>query len=413
MISQHQPIKIGIIREGRIPTDKRTPLTPRNCVELKEIYPQLQIVVQPSKIRTILDEEYKALKIPLQEDLSDCDYILGIKQVPASELIEGKTYFFFSHTIKKQPENQKLLREILKKKCTLIDYECIKDFKGNRLISFGHFAGLVGAYNTIKTYGHRYRLFDLKPAHLCFDYAEMRSYFKKVKLKPIKIALTGGGRVANGAMQVLDQMRIKEVNLYDFTDKVFSHPVYCQIHSEHFNVKKGTNFFDKKDFFKNPAGYVSTFFELAKKADILMACAYWNAQAPKLFTKEQMRSSEFNIKVIGDITCDVAGSIPSTLKSTSIDNPVYDYNPFSEDLEVPYSSDKNVTVMAIDNLPCELSRDASEDFGKQLINKVFPLIFGTDKNIIIEKATIAKDGTLTSLFEYLSEYVSEGSKSII
>jgi saccharopine dehydrogenase (NAD+, L-lysine-forming) len=397
-------IKIGIIREGRIPTDRRTPITPRNCVELKELYPNLEIVVQPSKIRTILDEEYKALGIPIQEDLTDCDYIFGIKQVHPSELIEGKTYLFFSHTIKKQPDNQKLIIEILRKKCTLIDYECIKDPKGNRLTSFGYFAGLVGAYNTILTYGHRYRLFDLKPAHLCFDYAEMRSYFKKVKLKPIKIALTGGGRVANGAIQVLTQMKIKEVNLNDFINKEYSNPVYCQIRSEHFNVKRGTNFFDKKDFFKNPELYTSTFFEFAKKADILMACAFWNPKAPKLFTKEQMRSSDFHIKVIGDITCDVGGSIPGTLKSTSIDNPVYDYNPFSEDLEVPYSNERNVTTMAIDNLPCELSRDASEDFGRQLINRVFPLLLHHDEENIIENATIAKSGSLTEKYGYLKDY---------
>lgn len=393
--------KIGIIREGRIPIDRRTPLTPRNCMEIKELYPDLQIVIQPSKIRTILDEEYKALKIPLQENLSDCDYIFGIKQIPVSDLIHGKTYFFFSHTIKNQPENKKLLTEIINKKCTLIDYECIKDAKGNRLISFGYYAGLVGAYNIIKTYGLRYRLFDLKPAYLCFDYAEMRSYFKKVKLKPIKIALTGGGRVANGAMEVLKNMRIKEVNIHDFKHKVFSTPVFCQIHSEFFNVKKDSNFFDKKDFHKNPNSYMSTFFQFAKHADILIACAYWNSEAPVLFTKEQMRNSDFKIKVIGDITCDVMGSIPSTLKSTSIDNPVYDYNPYLEDLEVPYSSEENITVMAIDNLPCELSRNSSDDFGKQLIDKLFPLILSEDQENIIENATIVKNGLLTEKYSYL------------
>ena len=338
-----------------MPIDKRTPLTPKNCIELMKVYPQLEIVVQPSKIRTILDEEYTSLKIHLQEDLSDCNLIMGIKEVPYSELIEGKKYMFFSHTIKKQPSNKKLLQEIIRKKCTLIDYECLKDSKGNRIVSFGYFAGLVGAYNTIKTYGHRYRLFDLKPAYLCFDYAEMRSYFKKVKLKPVKIAVTGGGRVVFGALNVLEQLKVKEVNINDFINKIFNYPVYCQLHSEHFNVKKGTQFFDKKDFYKHPNLYNSTFLEFAKVADILLACAYWNPNAPKLFTKAQMKTDDFKIKVIGDITCDIGGSIPSTLKSTSIDNPVYDYNPISEELEVPYSNEGNVTVMAIDNLPCELS----------------------------------------------------------
>ncbi len=397
-------MKIGIIREGKIPIDKRTPLTPKNCIELKGLYPQLEIVVQPSKIRVILDEEYKALKIPLQEDLSDCDYIFGIKEIPAAELMEGKTYFFFSHTIKKQPANQKLLQAVIAKKCTLIDYECVRDSKWNRLVSFGFIAGMVGAYNTIKTYGHRYRLFDLKPAHLCYDYAEMRSYFKKAKLKPVKIALTGGGRVAQGALQVLEHLKIKQVNVNHFLTKTFSYPVFCQIHSEYFNVKKGTNFFDKKDFYKNPHLYESHFFNFAKQADILLACAYWNPQAPQLFTKAQMRSSDFKIKVIGDITCDINGSIPSTLRSSSIDNPVYDYNPFSEDLEVPYASERNVTMMAIDNLPCELARDASEEFGKQLIDIIFPQLYNNDKEEILNNATITSNGLLKPNYDYLSDY---------
>ncbi|MFN0050407.1 MAG: NAD(P)-dependent oxidoreductase [Cytophagales bacterium] len=398
-------MKIGIIREGKVPIDKRTPFTPQNCVSLKEAFPKLEIVVQPSKIRIILDEEYKALKIPLQEDLSDCDYIFGIKEIPIAELIDGKSYFFFSHTIKKQPANKKLLKAIIEKNCTLIDYECIRDEKGNRLVSFGYYAGIIGAYETIKMYGHRYRQFEIKSASLCFDYAEMRSYFKKAKLKPIKIALTGGGRVAEGAMQVLNQLKIKQVNIYDFLNKTFTQPVFTQIHSEHFNVKKGTQFFDKKDFYKNPEKYESHFFEFAKQADILLACAYWHPKAPLLFTKAEMRSDDFRIKVIGDITCDINGSIPSTMRSSSIDNPAYDYNPFSEDLEVPFSAEKNITVMAVDNLPCELARDASHSFGIQLISHVIGELINNEKSTVIKNATIASEGCLTEKYQYLSDYV--------
>lgn len=397
-------MKIGIIREGKVPIDKRTPFTPQNCVLIKEMYPEIEIVVQPSTIRIILDEEYKALKIPLQEDLSDCDFIFGIKEIPPTELIANKTYFFFSHTIKKQPVNQKLIKKIIEKKCTLVDYECMRDEKGNRLVSFGHYAGVIGAYETIRMYGHRYRLFDIKPAQLCFDYAEMRSYFKKVKLKPIKIALTGGGRVANGAIQILNQIRIKQVNIYDYLNKTFNQPVFAQIHSEHFNVKKGTNFFDKKEFYKHPEKYESSFFEFAKQTDILLACAYWNQKAPLLFSKAEMRKNEFRIKMIGDITCDINGSIPSTMRASSIDNPVYDYNPFSEDLEVPFSSEKNITTMAVDNLPCELARDASHNFGIQLINMVLPEMLKKEMSAMIANATIVKDGKLTSKYEYLSDY---------
>ena len=398
-------IKIGIIQEGKIPIDKRTPLTPQNCVELMEKYKNLQIVVQPSKIRIFLDEEYKALKIPIQNDLSDCDYIFGIKEIPKSEIIENKTYLFFSHTIKKQPENKTLLQTLANKKCTLIDYECVKDEKGNRLISFGYFAGIIGAYNTIKSYGHRYRLFELKPAHLCFDYSELRSQFKKIKLKPIKIVLTGGGRVAKGAVEVLSQMRIKEVNKYDFENKDFTYPVFTTAHSEYIYRKKGKQFFDKKEFYKKPELYESFFKQYYSKADVFIACAYWNPLATPLFKKEDMRKSDFKIKIIGDITCDLNGSIPSTIRTTSIDNPVYDYNPFNEELEVPYSSEKNISVISIDNLPCELARTASEDFGKQLINELFPKLMSDNNDSIIEKSKILVDGILSENFEYLREYL--------
>lgn len=400
-------VKIGIIQEGKIPIDKRTPLTPQNCVELMEKYPFLQIVVQPSKIRIFLDEEYKALKIPIQADLSDCDCIFGIKEIPKSEILENKTYVFFSHTIKKQPANRLLLKTLAKKNCTLIDYECIKDEKGNRLISFGYFAGIIGTYNTIKTYGLRYRLFDLKPAHLCFDYAELRNQYKKIKLKPIKIVVTGGGRVAKGAIEALSQMKIKEVNKFDFENKEFTYPVFTVAHSEYIYKKIGKQFFDKKEFYSKPNFYESTFSQFYTKADIFIACAYWNPEAPALFTKEEMRMSDFKIKIIGDITCDLNGSIPSTIRTTSIDNPVYDYNPFSEDLEVPYSSDRNISVMAIDNLPCELARTASEDFGKQLIKDFFPHLFNVQSDDILEKSTILKSGRLTKNYEYLSDFLEE------
>ncbi len=402
-------MKIGIIREGKIPIDKRTPLTPMQCVMLMKTYPGLQIVVQSSKIRTILDEEYKALKIQIVENLDDCDYIFGIKQIPVGEILPNKKYLFFSHTIKKQAENQKMFLTLAQKGCTLIDYECIKNTNGDRLIAFGYFAGIVGAYNTIKTYGHRYRLFDLKPAHLCYDYAEMRSFYKiiKPKLKPIKIVLTGGGRVADGAMEVLDQMKIKKVNIEPFLDQMYDHPVYTQIRSEHYNIRNNTNVFDKKEFYKNPERYSSAFLKFAHNADMLIACAFWNPLAPRLFTPEQMQDSAFRIKVIGDITCDIDGSIPSTLRSTSIDNPVYDYNPTTKDLETPYTSEQNITTMAIDNLPCELSRDASQDFGSQIIKHLFPLIMTEDKDNILSNATILSNGVLNPYYEYLSDYLSK------
>lgn len=397
-------LRIGIIKEGKIPVDKRVPLTPKKCVEALQEFPEMEIAVQPSDIRCFTDAEYRELHIPLQQDLSDCDVLMGVKEVPVEQLIPNKTYMFFSHTIKQQPHNAKLLRAVLDKNITLIDYELLKNKQGQRVVAFGRYAGIVGAYNGMLAYGKKHRLFELKPAYLCHEMEDMQEEYFKVKLPPIKIAVTGGGRVAGGAMEVLDKMGIRKVSVFDYLYKQFTEPVYAQLHSGDYNARPDVEVWDSPDFYANPHLYKSTFRKFTKVTDLLMACAYWDPRAPKLFTEADARQPDFKINTIADITCDVNGSIPTTKRSTTIPNPTYDYNPATGEIEQAYARLENITVMAVDNLPCELPRNASRDFGRQLIDSVFPHFFNNDAENVLEQATIARAGKLTAPFLYLQAY---------
>ncbi len=402
-------IKIGIIKEGKIPVDKRVPLTPKKCVEALQAFPEMEICVQPSTIRSFTDAEYAELGIPLEEDMSHCDILLGVKEVPVEQLIPNKTYFFFSHTIKKQPHNAKLLRAILDKHITMIDYETLTDAQGQRLVAFGRYAGIVGAYNGILAYGRKWNLFNLKSAHLCHEMEDMQEEYFKVKLPPIKIAITGGGRVAGGAMEVLDKMGIRKVSVFDYLYKQFTEPVYAQLHSGDYNTRPDVEVWDSPDFYANPHLYKSTFRKFTRVTDLLLACAFWDPRAPKLFTEEEARQPDFKINTIADITCDVNGSIPTTRRSSTILEPVYDFNPKTEELEPAYSNPENITVMAVDNLPCELPRNASRDFGRHLIDNVSPHLFNGDAEGVLERGTIAKAGKLMPRFSYLQEYADSAA----
>jgi saccharopine dehydrogenase (NAD+, L-lysine forming) len=399
-------LKFGIIKEGKVPVDKRVPLTPKKCVEALQEFPGMDIVVQPSAIRCFSDDEYQELNIPLKEDLSDCDILMGVKEVPIDQLIPDKTYLFFSHTIKKQPHNSSLLRAVIDKNITLIDYETLKSADGQRVVAFGRYAGIVGAYNGILTYGKKHKLFDLKPAYQCHEMEDMQEEYFKVKLPPIKIAVTGGGRVAGGAMEVLNKMGIKKVSVFDYLYKQYTEPVYAQLHSGDYNVRPDVEVWDSPDFYANPHLYKSTFRKFTRVTDLLLACAYWDPSAPKLFTEVDTREDDFKIDTIADITCDVNGSIPITKLATTIPDPAYDYNPNTGGIEQAFSTPENITVMAVDNLPCELPRNASRDFGRLLIDNVLPHFFNEDEYGVLERATIVKGGKLTSGYSYLQDYVN-------
>jgi alanine dehydrogenase len=399
-------IKIGLIREGKVPPDKRVPFTPQQVEEIMQRYPQAEVICQSSEHRCFNDSEYKALDIQVKENLSECDILMGIKEVPINELIPNKTYLFFSHTIKKQPYNRKLLKAVLKNNIRLIDYEALKDSQGNRLVAFGRFAGIVGAYNGLWTYGKRYRLFNLRRAYECFDINDLKLEVRKIKLPPVKIILTGAGRVAKGAMETLDTAGIRKVKPAEFLSRTYDEPVYVQLSSADYHQRINGGHFNRDEFHKHPENYKSIFSDFTRVADILLAGAYWNPKAPALFTSDDMKSPQFTIKVIADITCDIMGSIPSTKKASTIPDPLYDYDPICDEIKKPLSSESNITVMAIDNLPCELPRSASEEFGRDLIDKILQPLLTDDNEGIIRRGTITEHGSLTPHFQYLEDYVN-------
>lgn len=394
----------GLLREGKVPPDKRVVLSPNQCKSLVENTLNIAICVQESEVRAFKNEEYLKNGLKVMSDVSKCDVLLGVKEVPIAELIPNKTYLFFSHTIKEQPYNRKLLQAILEKNIRLIDWETIRDANGNRLIGFGVYAGIVGAYNGFRAWGSKHKSFDLKPAHLCYDKKEMYSELKKLNLPAIKIVLTGEGRVAQGAVETLDAAGIKRVDEIDFLSKKFNEPVYTQISIESYYTSKNGQTFKRADFYKNPQDYQSTFMRFAKHANMYIAGHFYGEGAPFLFTREDAKKEDFNIKLVADISCDIDGPVASTIRPSTIDSPFYGYDRYNE-IECDFLHPDAIAVMAVDNLPCELPIDASVSFGEQFINNVLPHFLNNDKNAILKNACIAENGKLSARFEYLQKYV--------
>jgi len=398
-------IKIGLIREGKIPPDKRVAFTPLQAQEIEQRFPNVKIICESSDIRCFKESEYQKVGIAIG-DVSECDILVGIKEVPIKNLLEEKTYLFFSHTMKKQPYNKRLLQEVLRKKIQLIDYEALKDVQGNRLVAFGRFAGIVGAYNGLWVYGNRFKKYSLRRAFECFDINDLKLEIRKVKLPPLKIILTGAGRVAKGSMETLDTAGIRKINANDFLTQTFKEPVYVQLSSADYHVRKEGGNFNREEFHLHPERYKSNFTKFTNVGDILMAGAFWNPKAPVLFTREDMLNKQFKIKIVADITCDINGSVPCTKKPSAIPDPIYDYDPTTDSTMPPLSNQNFITIMAVDNLPCELPRSASEEFGRDLIDKILRPLLTKDIGGIIERGTIAKKGSLTNTFSYLQDYIN-------
>lgn len=401
-------INIGIIREGKTPPDFRVPLSPEQCKQLQDTYPQVRVTVQTSPIRCFSDQTYLDQGLAVQEDLSHCDILLGVKEVPKEQLIPNKTYLFFSHTIKKQPYNRALLQEILNKQIRLVDYEVLKDAQNKRIIGFGRYAGIVGAYNGFLTYGLQTKSFELKPAHLCHDRKEVESELKKVKLPSnFHCVLTGFGKVGHGAREIISLLPIKEVSAESFLNDTHDQPVFTHLDTHQYFARKADSGFDKADFYANPENYKSNFEAFAQVADMYIPCHFWSAKSPLILTQDMLRSAQNRIQLVADISCDIAGPIACTIRPSKIGNSYYGYDP-QTGLEVPFDQTGAIAVMAVDNLPCELPKDASIDFGKQLLNNVFPTLLGEDPDQIIYRASeTTADGQLNEPFLYLQDYLNE------
>jgi len=399
------PLKIGIIRETKSPPDSRTPLTPSQCQKAQHLFP-IELVIQPADFRCFSNEEFTQAQLHIEENITNCEVLLSIKEVKPETLLPHKTYCMFSHTIKEQAHNRKLLQTILQKNIRLIDYELITDEKGNRLIAFGHFAGMVGAHNALFTYGQRTQLFALPRLKDLKDYTEAKSIYTQIQFPPVKIVVTGTGRVGKGAIQVLLDMGIAQVSKEDFLTKTFNFPVFCSLKTEDYFVDPLGQPIQKEAYHLNPEGYQSRFLPFAATADIFINCIFWDNRAPKFFEFEDMSKPDFAIKVIADVTCDIAplSSIPSTLRASTIPDPVYGFDPKLQKEIAPYLP-HGIDVMAIDNLPNELPRDSSEAFGEQVLKYLIPEFLKEKESPLLERATIAKDGKLTPLFEYLQRFV--------
>ena len=399
-------LRVGILRETRNPPDRRVPLTPPQIILLEENYPNVEFFVQPSDYRCYANEEYEYLDIPMREDLRDCDILMGVKEVDKRTLIPGKTYLFFAHVAKKQPHNQEMFREMANKNISFIDYEYLTTDNGQRVVAFGRHAGIVGAYNGLRARGIKTNKFKLKPAYQCRDLDEMWAGLRLIELKPgLKILLTGDGRVAQGAMETLRVANIEQVSPDDYLNRIFDVPVFCQIGPEYYTRHKEGKKFNFSHFTKFPQEYESTFLPYSTVTDILITGHFWDPRSPVFFSKEDMKKPEFRINVIADISCDINGPIPSTLRATTISDPFYAYNPYIEIEEVAFSRLTNVTVMSIDNLPGELPRDASLEFGKQMINSVLHDLLSGIESPMIQKARILENGKLAPGYAYLNDYL--------
>ncbi len=395
-------LTIGLIREGKVPQDNRVALTPAHCKWLHMHFYDVRVVVQHSEKRCYTDKEYERAGVEVTEDLSNCNLLLGIKEVPVDMLLEGKRYMFFSHTKKLQPANQKLFKALLDKKATLIDYECLEHEDGTRIIGFGFFAGIVGAHNGMMAYGNRTGAFKLQRVGSVNSFQKLIHTYFGLKLPNIKIAVTGTGRVAHGVLEIMNLLGIHEVEPDEYVEKEFTYPVYVHLKGIDLYAHKETGKYNRNDFHANPQAYNCRFKEYLAHTDILMNGIYWEKNIPRLFEIEDLQRTDFRLQTIADITDDRNGSVPCNLGDSTIDEPVYGVNRKSLERTAPYVPD-SVDVMAVGNLPNELPRDASRYFGEQMIKFVLNDIRQGGSRVI-EQATLINEGKLTEPYLYMKDY---------
>tara|TARA_Y100001968_G_C19427844_1_gene755371 strand:+ start:501 stop:1694 length:1194 start_codon:yes stop_codon:yes gene_type:complete len=397
-------MKIGLLREGKNPPDKRVPFSPVQCKYIMNNFDNISIYIQPSDYRCFSDLNYQKNGVVLVEDLSICDVIMGVKEVPIDMLIDDKIFFFFSHTIKKQPYNKKLLQQIVKRNIRLIDYETLLNSDKKRIIGFGRYAGIVGCYNTLLAYGKKTKKYDLSFVHLLADKQELEQEVLKINLPDnFKIILTGNGRVSSGAIEILDLIGVKKISSSDFLEKTFNYPTYVQLHSLDYHERIDGSVSSKSDFYQFPELYCSSLLKYTYCADMLITGHYYAPKNPIILSRNDMKSKLCNLKVVGDISCDIDGPIGCTLRPSTIQDPIYGYNPNTE-LEDDYQQEDVIAVMAVDNLPCSLPRDASIDFGQVFIDSVLPDLI--QNGPIVSRGAITFNGGLTKRFEYLLDYIS-------
>lgn len=397
-------MKFGIIKERKNPPDRRVVFAPDALAKLKQLHPEAYVSVESSDIRIFSDVQYKSMGINVADDVSDCDILFGVKEVPVDDLIPNKSYFFFSHTIKKQPYNRKLLQAVLEKNITLYDHETIVDEHNRRLIGFGKYAGMVGVYNGIRAFGIKFELFKLPKAETLSGKDALIMHLKRITLPPLKFVITGTGKVGSGAQEILKAIKVKEITIDNYLTKNYTQSVYVQLDALEYNKRIDGQILDFVDFTEHPEAYTSDFEKFTKVSDIYIAGHFYGNNAPMILTQDMLNAKDCKIRVVADVSCDINGPIASTLRSSTIAEPLYGYLP-SENKEVDIFHPAAIVVMAVDNLPCEIPKDASEGFGEQFMEHVIPAFFNGDKDGILERAKITQNGKLTERFSYLQDYV--------
>ncbi|MDB2426660.1 NAD(P)-dependent oxidoreductase [Flavobacteriaceae bacterium] len=397
-------MKFAIIQERKSPPDRRVVLDPKSCQKLLSTFPSAQLIIESSPIRAFTDMDYSSVGLDIVSDVSSAEVLIGVKEVPIEALIPNKSYFFFSHTIKKQPYNRNLLQAILDKNITLYDHETLVNKFHHRLIGFGYYAGVVGAYNGFRALGLKLNSFKLPKANTLVDRLALNKQLDQINIPSVKIILTGTGRVGQGAKEILDHLNIKQVSVNQFLNDKFEEAVYVQLDVLDYCERHDGMSIGKKDFFESPKAYKSIFDRFTKIADFFIAGHYYGKDAPVFFTREQAKASSFNLKVVADISCDIDGPVACTIRPSTIDQPIYGYDPETES-EVDFKNTSAIAVMAVDNLPCELPKDASEGFGNSFVENILPAFFNNDHGGVLNRAKMTENGKLTSSFSYLQDYV--------
>ena len=397
-------MKFAVIQERKLPPDRRVVLDPKSCQKLLSTFPTAELLIETSPIRAFSDTDYKLAGLEVLADVTSAEVLIGVKEVPIEALIPNKSYFFFSHTIKKQPYNRKLLQAILDKNITLYDHETLVNESKHRLIGFGYYAGVVGTYNGLRALGLKLNSFELPKATDLNDRAALNTQLDQLTIPNVKIVLTGTGRVGQGAKEILDHLNIKYVSVDQFLNNSFNEAVYVQLDVLDYCERQDGNTSEKKDFFKHPEAYQSTFDRFTAVADFFIAGHFYSEEAPAFFTREQAKSPSFNLKVVADISCDINGPVACTIRPSTIDQPIYGYDAETE-TEVDFRNSSAIAVMAVDNLPCELPKDASEGFGHTFVEKIIPAFFDNDSKGVLKRAKITENGRLTHTFSYLQSFL--------
>lgn len=437
--------KIGIRREDKSVWERRVPITPQDARLLQEQH-GIEVVVQPSELRIFRDEEYRAAGVQVQEDLSSCDVIFGVKEIPPAQLMPGKTYVFFAHVIKGQPYNMPMLRRLMELGCVLIDYEKVTDEKGRRLIFFGRHAGWAGMLDTLWALGQRLAwegipnpFSTIQQAHRYPDMETARAAVREVGerirreglppiLAPLVVGFAGYGNVSRGAQEIFDLLPVQEIAPDDlphlFAEDPARHVLYKVVFKEEHMVEPiapGASF-DLQEYYQHPERYRSRFSAYVPYLTVLVNGIYWEAKYPRLVTKEYLRElfgapARPRLRVIGDISCDIEGAVECTVRCTDPGNPVFVYHPRTGQTRDGWEGE-GVVVLAVDILPSEVPRDASVDFSA-VLREFAPAIAKADYTVPFEelnlppeikRAVIVYRGELTPAYRYLERYLNASAK---